>query len=127
MTHSKHHLGGNQRERPVCAVSFCGAFFGLAAFELNHVHIPGLVGARCSQLQDITSRVGVEQSSTAHRHVTFVPAVEKQLAMFFQEGERRACQVVNVRLEHRVGMGCGEAARGEGGEGLSLPMKQQVR
>ena len=123
MTHSKHHLGGNQRERPVCAVSFFGAFFGLAAFELNHVRIPGPVGARCSQLQDVTSRVGVEKSSTAHRHVTFMPPVEKQFAMFLHEGERRACQ----RLDQRVGMGCGEAAKDEGVVGLSLPMKQQVR
>ena len=127
MNHLKHHLGGNYRERPVCAVCFCGAFRDPAAFELNHVHIIGLVGTRCSQLLDIFGRVGVEQSYIAHRHVTFMPTVDKQHAVFFHEGERRACQVVNVRQEHRVGMGCGEAAKDEGVVGLSLPMKRHVR
>jgi hypothetical protein len=44
--------------------------------------------------------------------------------MFFHEGERRACQVVNVRQEHGAGMGCGEAATDGGVVGLSLPMKR---
>jgi hypothetical protein len=55
--------------------------------------------------------------------VTFMPAVDKQFAMFLHEGERRACK----RLDQRVGMGYGEAAKDEGVVGLSLPMKQQVR
>jgi hypothetical protein len=111
----------------VCTVCFCGAFRDPAAFELNHVHIPGLVGARCSQLQDIVGRVGIEQSSIAHRHITFMPTVDKQHAVFLHEGERRACQVVNVEQKHRVGMGCGEAAKDKGVVGLSLLMKRHVR
>ena len=126
MNHLQHHLGGNYRERPVCAVCFCGAFRDPAAFELNHVHIPGLVGMRCSQLLNIVGRVGLEQSYITHSHVTFMPTFDNH-TMFFHEGERRACQVVNVRQEHRVGMGCGEAAKDEGVVGLSLPMKRHVR
>jgi hypothetical protein len=56
-----------------------------------------------------------------------MPTVDEQHAMFFHEGERRACQVVNVRQEHRVSMGCGEAAKDEGVVGLSLSMKRHVR
>ncbi len=94
--HRKHHLGGEQRERPVRAVRFKFACLNPAACELNGVHIPWLVRTSRSEAQNAISLVGVEQSSIANRHVALLPHHSKKYAMLFHERNRRVGEIVNV-------------------------------
>ncbi len=100
----QHHLWGNQLEHPVMrTVYFFRAVLNAAALEDNHVLISRLVRVRGSKSQHGIMRVGVEQRSLAHSHVTLIPCFEKfpNNGMLLHDGNGGSGQQFSVGLEQR--------------------------